>query len=113
MQCNENIRVVSDLRIFSSSLTNHCYQAVIRGAVLKVTKRDNILCRAVPRIPTTLPTANSKHHQRTNESVNAVQRTKIRETRRINLQLYNSNNECCYDKVVVGPGCIHTSREPS
>ena len=37
------LRVVSDPSTLSSSLANHGYQAVIGGAVLKVTKCDNIL----------------------------------------------------------------------
>ena len=85
------MRVASDPCILSCSLANQCYQAIIRGAVLKVTKCDGILWR-VPRIPTTLPTANSKHHQRTNESVNAATDKNTRNTENKSLQRYNNNN---------------------
>ena len=59
IKCNEHIRVLSDPCISSSSLTNHRYQAVIRGAGVKVTKCDSILWRVFPGSQQhfTLPTA--------------------------------------------------------
>ena len=104
IKCNEHIRVLSDPCISSSSLTNHRYQAVIRGAGVKVTKCDSILWRVFPGSQQhfTLPTA-SIISRLTRVSGLQRERTKIRETRRINLQLYNNNDVVTARRFVWSP----------